>query len=274
MKKLLSRFILCLILLTNSSCSLQSLGLRFADTLIKRELDKHFDFTAAQEDKVDQLVDAWISDLKKEFLPLLVQKIRRLNEELQNDQVAKDSVFFKQRISDTRVFLLSSTTSIKKILPEFSQTLSTENWSHFEKRYSKRTEEIKNEKQQSRLARNLGFFIGKMDERQTQLIDAWVEADPFPQEIRLQNREFGFGKFKSEMGAFSSEGFQKAASLWLTDSSQFQTAQAQQFYIARGEKLAELFAELFVTLTPTQKAELESQLSTLALNIEQFANRK
>lgn len=249
------------------SCSRTHLALRFADDVIAYEISDQFDFSGIQDQASEKISEEFISDLKKELIPFLVEEIKKasvkaqvvpaLAVEVYEVEIKKVLVSFEEKMKSLQPLF-------KRYMLEIVEQINEENWRHYLAEFEKKNTKILKEKRNSRLKSQLERFFGRLTEEQMNLVEEFETKNQFDVNIRVANRQATIKRFQAEIGpSFSKEKLKEVSEKWLNSPGSFGDSNAQAFYDQRHIALVSLVAKILHQKTEKQTKHLVGELSKI-----------
>ncbi|MFN9066708.1 MAG: hypothetical protein ACK5V3_05725, partial [Bdellovibrionales bacterium] len=134
-------------LLLISGCSQTDLALRYADQFIAWELKDQFGFTGAQKQKIDELSKQGLSQLKKEFLPEVIEEMTLVKAEFLQKNWSEQNTeegarFLNEKRLKFKILGQKSLKIISRQTSEFASATQEKNWQIFLKNFKEKNQEI------------------------------------------------------------------------------------------------------------------------------------
>lgn len=249
------------------SCSRTHLALRFADDVIAYEISDQFDLSGIQDEASEKISEEFVSDLKKELIPHLIEEMKKASLRVQ----VKPNLAAEVYEAEIKTILLNFEEKMKSLQPLFKKhmleivdQISEENWKHYLVEFEKKNDEILKEKRKSRLKSHLERFFGRLTEEQKKLMEDFEANSKFDVNIRISNRQATIKRFQAEMGpSFSKEKLKEVSAKWLSSPGSFGDPNAQAFYDQRRSALVSLVAKILHQRTEEQTQHLVGELSKI-----------
>jgi hypothetical protein len=169
---------------------------------------------------------------------------------------------------------------LKPHLQAIVSQIEEDNWQNFEKNFSKKNEELRKRNSKVRGDKwvdRIEDWTGDLSRDQQKKVVAWAEATPWPVELQIKNRDQLLAEFKKRLfkdGKFSTEVRTVIVDDWIENYEAWAHPEYRPTSNAYYEKMNQMFAELFVSLSVEQKASLQKTITKHATELRSLVQVK
>lgn len=269
-------YFLTLFLLLFSACSQTDLALRYADQFIAWELKDQFGFRGEQKQKIDELSKKTLNQLKKDFLPDIIEELKAIKLEFSNRDWAVQSVedgarFVNEKRLKLKKLGLKSLQLLSQNVPEFAELTEEKNWQIFVKNFRDKNTEIAESKTKSRFPQLLDRFLGDLTSEQEKILKSNAEALKVDPLLRVKNREKILEQLNLRLAPFSKEAFSRTLTDFFTNSEKWNDSTVSMAQEQRVEKQMQLLAEILKMMTPKQKKNVLAEWEDIIQDLKKGA---
>ena len=262
-----------------SSCSRSSFLVEIFDAITASRVDEYFDLSSAQKTELKKNLRQDADAVRRELLPEIsgeLQKTAKLvDEETLSPQVAAEKYHLIQG------YFKKIAQAFKGSALKMTADLKPEQLKYFEKQVKKDIDKLKEQNEDTKKSqktafekykRSLKFWVGSMSDDQEKKIYQFLEQNPYPWQLEVQNKEYVLAQF---LKSYESPEKQKIyVESYFNDFENARLPEYTTALNAHKKSFQEFFAkEFWPTLSQKQKVSLRENLIERAEQIQKISLR-
>ena len=172
------------------------MAINWADSFITNYIDQYFDINSLQMQLLEKSLDEDLLNVRKIIFPQLADKLKKINLEIEGRIIFKESIVNSYAKDFKEIFNLGLVI-FEPSAQEFVNHLSITQVQSFKNKFDKKTKELAKvagnilearKKRYDFLKTQLESWIGMLDSDQQVDIEKYADANPFPLEEQILNR--------------------------------------------------------------------------------------
>ena len=189
-------FSIFILYLFSQACSRSELAMNWADGFITNYIDQYFDMNSLQLQLLEKSLDEDLLKVRKIVFPQLADKLQKINLDIEGRILFNESLV-SSYATDFKGIFKSGLIIFEPSAENFVNQLSASQVQSFKNKFDKKTKELEKvagnilgarKKRYDNLKTQLESWIGTLDSDQKADIEKYADANPFPLEEQILNR--------------------------------------------------------------------------------------
>lgn len=250
------------------SCSKVSMGLRYFEYSLKKEVNALFDFEQEKHKQSELAIDQFLRSSKAKMLPVFSERLLQLKEKPNVDILMSElPTEFKRLHADAVVV---SDAVVEQIDEDTFQALLK----NYEKKIQKDEERHKdleksNEALKERTYKGLDYFFGDLNESQKSKVETFFQKERYPFQLQIENKKQNLVRLEKTGG--DRKILKSLAKEYIESPEKLELPLFSSEKKAYFKKLAVLINELLLSLSEKQKQHFHQTLQSLSEDLLKIA---